>query len=218
MDRENHNSDKNEQFTHQRIIRDETKKLGPSGLIGEHKQTFISFALGGAFLALFGLFYYPVFGWVLDKMWNIGGPFGRGLVIWLVFCVTPIVLFIMRYILHYFDAKVAILKSDVRQKELEEGIVQRGDVILKVYPDGGAINFSAQIEESKLMQTHPRLEPPKESSIDEQIMYYYGACNGQISLICQAVDCVPDDVYRVMEPVLAAAKLQEQEPEERYFE
>jgi len=211
MDRENRNSDKNEQFTHQRIIRDETKKLGAGTPDGNDKRFLYAFILGGIFM---GILVLPAYTFVLSKMWEIGGPTGKIL----VGLLGVITFFVVRFVICFFLVHVHLLYSQLNHVRLFEGVGQVGDAVVKLYPDGSIVNISAQIEESKLMQIQPRIEPPKESSIDEQIMYYYGACNGQISLICQAVDCTTDDVYRVMEPVLAAAKLREQEPEEGYLE
>src|SRR6266568_3381655 len=62
MERENHNIDKNEQFTHQRIIRDETKKTGAGTQSGDDKCFLYTFILGGIFwFARFaGLYVYPL--------------------------------------------------------------------------------------------------------------------------------------------------------------
>src|SRR6266581_7092539 len=95
MERENHNIDKNEQFTHQRIIRDETKKTGAGTQSGDDKCFLYTFILGGIFS---GLLVLPGYTFILSKMWELGGPTGKVMV-----CLLGVITFFAgRFLVHFF--------------------------------------------------------------------------------------------------------------------
>ncbi len=210
MERENHNIDKNEQFTHQRIIRDETKKTGAGTQSGDDKCFLYTFILGGIFS---GLLVLPGYTFILSKMWELGGPTGKVMV-----CLLGVITFFAgRFLVHFFLVHVHFLYSELRHKQLFEGVGQVGDIVVRLYPDGGATNFSSQVEESKLMQTHPRIEPPKGPSEEENIMYYYAAYNGDIPALCDHLGITEGRAMEVLEPFLALRKagmLENEEGEE----
>jgi len=211
VDRENRNSDKNEQFTHQRIIRDETRKLGV-GTPNNDKHFLYAFILGGIFM---GILVLPAYTFVLSKMWEIGGPLGKIL----VGLIGVITICVVRYIIHFFLVHVEMLYSRLRHERLFEGVGQVGDAVVKLYPDGELVNLTAQIEESKLMQVYPRIEPPKEMTEEEQIQYNYGIF-GDANRVSNYMNLPTSRVYSVLEPILALEKagLVEQAEDEHYYE
>src|SRR6266704_5118189 len=137
MDRENRNSDKNEQFTHQRIIRDETKKLGVATPDGSDKWFRISLIIGLGFAIPIGLGFAVI---ILNGVLWHGGPVG----IVMVGCLLIPAFFWVRFLTHVPIVYTKMLYSRLRSTELEEGVFQRGDIVGFLYPDGGIVNISAQ--------------------------------------------------------------------------
>lgn len=168
---ENISKDHNEQFTHQKVIRDEIKKTGPAETPAD-KRYLYAFILAILFATPFLLVIYA---FILSKMWNMGDIVAKCVFTVAVLAFSFFVFFAARFVVHFFIVSVELLYSRLRHAQLIEGVGQWGDVVAKVNANGVPVHLSAQHEEAKLIVSHPRMEPiAKESSPEEKVQLYFG--------------------------------------------